>query len=182
MTPILSISIPSSVQIIFQKKKLFFLGPLGISVLNLDLNNIPLFFKKSNENELILYSVFSGENKAFLNTIITLIKEKLRGISRGYIKQVSIVGIGYRVAFSTGQDYIGLKFKLGFSNEILYFLPKGIQVFRVKPEKFYLFSNDLQLLTSTCARIKKLKKIDPYKGKGIRYKNEVVKLRIGKRK
>ena len=130
------------------------------------------------------YSYKKNQNTVLINTVFALIKQKLRGISRGYVKELSIFGIGYRVALiaQKSQNYIALKFKLGFSNEILYFLPKGVQAFRVKPEKFYLFSNDLQLLTNTCARIKRFKKPDPYKGKGIRYKDEIIKLRVGKRK
>ena len=106
----------------------------------------------------------------------TLIANMVTGVTSGYSKTMEIVGTGYRVV-AKGSD---LEFALGFSHPVLVTAPDGIS-FRVEvPTRFVVEGIDKQKVGEVAANIRKLRKPDPYKGKGVRYQGEVIRRKAGK--
>ncbi len=106
----------------------------------------------------------------------TLIANMVTGVTAGYIKNLEIVGTGYRVQ-ARGRD---LEFALGFSHPVLVAAPDGI-TFRVEnPTRFSVEGIDKQKVGEVAANIRRLRRPDPYKGKGVRYQGEVVRRKAGK--
>jgi large subunit ribosomal protein L6 len=106
----------------------------------------------------------------------TLIANMVTGVTDGYAKTLEIVGTGYRVT-AKGSD---LEFALGFSHPVPVKAPEGI-TFRVEaPTRFVVEGIDKQKVGEVAANIRKLRKPDPYKGKGVRYQGEVIRRKAGK--
>jgi large subunit ribosomal protein L6 len=106
----------------------------------------------------------------------TLIANMVTGVSEGYTKNLEIVGVGYRVA-AKGSD---LEFSLGFSHPVVVPAPQGISFAVESPTKFSVSGIDKQQVGEVAANIRKIRKPEPYKGKGIRYAGEQVKRKVGK--
>jgi large subunit ribosomal protein L6 len=106
----------------------------------------------------------------------TLIANMVTGVTQGYAKTLEIVGTGYRVQ-ARGAD---LEFALGFSHPVPVAAPDGI-TFRVEtPTRFVVEGIDKQQVGEIAAKIRKLRRPDPYKGKGVRYQGEVIRRKAGK--
>jgi large subunit ribosomal protein L6 len=106
----------------------------------------------------------------------TLIANMVTGVTNGYSKTLEIVGTGYRVT-AKGSD---LEFALGFSHPVLVKAPDGIS-FRVEtPTRFAVEGIDKQKVGEVAANIRKLRRPDPYKGKGVRYQGETIRRKAGK--
>lgn len=106
----------------------------------------------------------------------TLIANMVTGVTEGYSKTLEISGTGYRVV-PKGQ---GLEFSLGFSHPIQVDAPEGISFQVEGPTKFTVSGTDKQLVGEVAANIRKLRKPDPYKAKGIRYSGEHIRRKAGK--
>jgi large subunit ribosomal protein L6 len=106
----------------------------------------------------------------------TLIANMVTGVTAGYVKNLEIVGTGYRVAAKGGD----LEFALGFSHPVLVTAPDGISFKVESPTKFAVEGIDKQKVGEVAANIRKLRKPDPYKGKGVRYQGEVIRRKAGK--
>ena len=106
----------------------------------------------------------------------TLVANMVEGVTNGYSLTINIVGVGYRVA-EKGKD---LEFQLGYSHPINFPAPEGISYKVESPTKLIVSGIDKQLVGETAAKIKKLRKADPYKGKGLRLEGEAVRRKAGK--
>jgi len=106
----------------------------------------------------------------------TLVANMVEGVTTGYSLTINIVGVGYRVA-EKGKD---LEFQLGYSHVINFPAPEGISYKVESPTKLHISGIDKQLVGETAAKIKKLRKADPYKGKGLRLEGEKVRRKAGK--
>ena len=106
----------------------------------------------------------------------TLVANLIEGVTAGYSLTINIVGVGYRVA-EKGKD---LEFQLGYSHPINFPAPEGITYKVESPTKLIISGIDKQLVGETAAKVKKLRKADPYKGKGLRLEGEVVRRKAGK--
>ncbi len=106
----------------------------------------------------------------------TLVANMITGVTEGYTKNLEIVGVGYRVQ-AKGSD---LEFALGFSHPVVIPAPEGISFSVESPTRFSVAGIDKQQVGEVAANIRKLRKPDPYKGKGVRYAGEVVKRKVGK--
>ncbi|MEI6250521.1 MAG: 50S ribosomal protein L6 [Actinomycetes bacterium] len=106
----------------------------------------------------------------------TLVANMVQGVTEGYTKTMEIVGVGYRVA-PKGSD---LEFALGFSHPVIIPAPAGISFAVESPTKFSVSGIDKQQVGEISANIRKLRKPDPYKGKGIRYTGEIIRRKQGK--
>ena len=106
----------------------------------------------------------------------TLVANIIEGVTNGYSLTINIVGVGYRVA-EKGKD---LEFQLGYSHPILFPAPEGISYKVESPTKLIISGIDKQLVGETAAKVKKLRKADPYKGKGLRLEGEKVRRKAGK--
>lgn len=117
-----------------------------------------------------------GEIRALHGLSRSLIANMVTGVTAGYAKTLEIVGVGYRVQ-AKGKD---LEFALGFSHPVLVKPPEGIS-FRVEtPTRFVVEGIDKQQVGEVAANIRKLRKPDPYKGKGVRYSGEQIRRKAGK--
>ncbi len=106
----------------------------------------------------------------------TLVANMVTGVTQGYSKSLEIVGVGYRVQPKGS----GLEFALGFSHPVIVEAPEGIAFAVESPTKFSVSGIDKQQVGEVAANIRKLRKPDPYKGKGVRYAGEVVRRKVGK--
>jgi large subunit ribosomal protein L6 len=106
----------------------------------------------------------------------TLVANMVTGVTQGYTTVMEIFGTGYRVQL-TGST---LEFNLGYSHPVLVQAPEGVSFRVLRPTEFVVEGIDKQLVGETAAKIRKLRKSDPYKGKGIRYKGEVILRKAGK--
>ena len=106
----------------------------------------------------------------------TLVANMVTGVTDGYTKVLEIVGTGYRVA-AKGSD---LEFSLGFSHPVLVKAPEGITFAVETPTRFSVSGVDKQKVGEVAANIRKLRKPDPYKGKGVRYQGEHIRRKAGK--
>jgi large subunit ribosomal protein L6 len=107
----------------------------------------------------------------------TLVNNMVVGVTDGYEKRLEIVGVGYRV-LSKGPTQ--LEFQLGYSHSITFNAPEGITFAVEGPTRLGVVGIDKQLVGETAAKIRKLRKPEPYKGKGVRYAGEQVRKKVGK--
>ncbi|WP_148572805.1 50S ribosomal protein L6 [Nocardioides caldifontis] len=117
------------------------------------------------------------ESRSLHGLTRTLIANMVTGVTQGYEKKLEIVGVGYRV-LSKGPTQ--LEFQLGYSHPIVFDAPEGITFTVEGPTKFGVAGIDKQLVGEVAAKIRKLRKPEPYKGKGVRYAGEVVRRKVGK--
>jgi large subunit ribosomal protein L6 len=117
------------------------------------------------------------ESKALHGLTRTLINNMVVGVTEGYEKQLEIVGVGYRV-LSKGPTQ--LEFQLGYSHPITFDAPDGITFAVENPTRLSVAGIDKQLVGEVAANIRKLRKPEPYKGKGVRYAGEHIRRKVGK--
>jgi large subunit ribosomal protein L6 len=116
------------------------------------------------------------KNKALHGLSRTLVANMVTGVTQGYVKKLEISGVGYRV-LAKGSN---LEFSLGYSHPILIEAPEGI-AFKVEaPTRFSVEGIDKQKVGEVAAKIRKLRKPDPYKAKGVKYEGEVIRRKVGK--
>jgi large subunit ribosomal protein L6 len=106
----------------------------------------------------------------------TLLANLVTGVTEGYVKKLEIVGTGYRVV-AKGTD---LEFALGFSHPVVVTPPEGITFVVEAPTRFSVQGIDKQQVGEVAANIRKIRKPEPYKGKGVRYAGENVRRKVGK--
>jgi len=116
-------------------------------------------------------------SKALHGLTRTLINNMVVGVTEGYEKKLEIVGVGYRV-LSKGPTQ--LEFQLGYSHPIIFDAPEGITFSVESPTKLGVAGIDKQLVGEVAANIRKLRKPEPYKGKGVRYAGEHIRRKVGK--
>ena len=132
------------------------------------------------ENDAIIVSVDSDEKRNLWGLSRTLIANMVHGVSTGYEKKLQVLGVGYTAKLQG----TNLLLALGFSHPVNFEVPKIVTVAVEKDPKgndiITLTSIDKEVIGETAAKIRALKKPEPYKGKGIRYIDEVIKLKAGK--
>ena len=106
----------------------------------------------------------------------TLLANMVEGVTKGYEKRLSIVGVGYRCAMK-GSD---LEIQVGYSHPVVVTCPEGIEFEAPTATSIVVRGNDKQQVGEVAANIRKIRKPEPYKGKGIRYENEYVRKKAGK--
>jgi large subunit ribosomal protein L6 len=134
-----------------------------------------------NDNQIELSTTEdTQENNAFHGLYRSLINNMVTGVSEGFKTQLELVGVGYK---ATNTDQV-LELTLGYSHYIYFKLPKEIKVETVsergKNPMITLTSHDKQLLGQVVAKIRSLRPPEPYKGKGIKFPNEVLRRKAGK--
>lgn len=106
----------------------------------------------------------------------TLINNMIKGVTEGFAKELEIQGVGYRAQVAGGK----LELFVGFTHSVVYPIPQGITVETPKPTQVIVKGIDKALVGQVAARIRDFAPPEPYKGKGIRYLNEVVRRKAGK--
>jgi large subunit ribosomal protein L6 len=170
----LPVAVPSGVDVTIDGQQVTVTGPKG--TLRHTVAE-PISVRRGDEGALqVTRPDDERESKALHGLSRTLIANMVTGVTSGYTKRLEIVGTGYRVQ-ARGND---LEFALGYSHPVVVRAPEGI-TFRVEaPTRFAVEGIDKQKVGEVAANIRKLRKPDPYKGKGVRYQGEVVRRKAGK--
>ena len=173
----MNISIPEKVKVALAGNILNIEGPLGkksinidLDVFNLDINEgkeISIKPKQIDQNTKRLW----GMNRSLINNAVI-------GSSAGYEKILELVGVGYRAALKENK----LNLQLGYSHDINFDIPEGIKIAVEKQTTLKITGTDKQQVGAVASKIKSLRKIEPYKGKGIREKGQYVLRKEGKKK
>ncbi|MFJ2111619.1 MULTISPECIES: 50S ribosomal protein L6 [unclassified Streptomyces] len=170
----LPIQVPAGVDVTIEGRTVAVKGPKG------SLSHTvaaPIEVTKGEDGTLsVLRPNDERQNKALHGLSRTLVANMITGVTAGYIKALEISGVGYRVQ-AKGSN---LEFALGYSHPILIEAPEGI-TFKVEtPTKFTVEGIDKQKVGEVAAKIRKLRKPDPYKAKGVKYAGEVIRRKVGK--
>lgn len=170
----LPIVIPEKVDVSISGSKINVKGPLGEQ----DLEVLPGISIKSEDNVLYINKDNEEDKQlnAFQGLFRSLINNMVIGVSVGFEKNLEIIGVGYRAA----QQNSDIQFQLGYSHDIIFKAPEGITLEVVDATKVKIKGIDKQMVGQVAANIRKLRPPEPYKGKGIRYKNEYVRKKAGK--
>jgi large subunit ribosomal protein L6 len=167
------VTVPSGVDVTIADRQVTVKGPKG--TLSLQLVQ-PIEVSQEDGSITVTRPSDEGEIRALHGLSRSLIANMVTGVTDGYSKIMEIVGVGYRVQ-ARGSN---LEFALGFSHPITITPPDGI-TFRVEtPTRFVVEGIDKQQVGEVAANIRKLRKPDPYKGKGVRYQGEQIRRKVGK--
>ena len=170
----LPIEVPSGVDVAIDERLVTVKGPKGTlshsvaAPITVERNDAVLEVKRPDDER---------NSRALHGLTRTLINNMVVGVTDGYEKRLEIVGVGYRV-LSKGPTQ--LEFQLGYSHSITFNAPEGITFAVDGPTRLGVQGIDKQLVGETAAKIRKLRKPEPYKGKGVRYAGEQVRKKVGK--
>jgi large subunit ribosomal protein L6 len=170
----LPITVPSGVDVAIDGRTVTIKGPKG----TLTHTVIEPITVERGDDGVVLVKRPDDERrtKAYHGLSRTLLNNLVVGVTAGYEKKLEIHGVGYRVALKG----TSLEFALGFSHPVVIEAPEGIRFAVETPTRFSVSGIDKQLVGEVAANIRKLRKPDPYKGKGVRYAGEVVRRKVGK--
>jgi large subunit ribosomal protein L6 len=169
----LPIPVPAGVEVTISGREVTVTGPKGTlshSVVE------PISISRSDDELLVARPDDERDSRARHGLTRTLVANMVTGVTEGYSKTLEIVGTGYRVQ-ARGSD---LEFALGFSHPVTVTPPEGISFAVEAPTRFVVSGIDKQQVGETAANIRKIRKPEPYKGKGVRYQGEVVRRKAGK--
>ena len=169
----LPIPVPSGVKAEINGQDVTVTGPKG--TLSLTVAE-PIAIVQEGEELLVSRPNDERNSRALHGLTRTLVANMITGVTTGFEKKLEIVGTGYRVA-AKGAD---LEFQLGFSHPVLVPAPEGITFAVESPVKFAVQGIDKQKVGEVAANIRKIRKPEPYKGKGVRYEGEVIRRKAGK--
>lgn len=166
------ITIPSGVNVTIDDSRVTVSGPKG----NLEQSGLRGIKVSHSDNQLVLERINDeARSRANHGLMRTLVNNMVLGVSQGFEKKLEINGVGYRVQMQ-GAD---LKFNLGFSHDVIYKVPAGVQV-SVEQNIITVSGISKQQVGQVAAEIRSLKKPEPYKGKGIKYADERIIRKSGK--
>ena len=173
----INITIPEKVKVVLAGNILNIEGPLGKKSLDIDLENFNLEIKEGKEISIRPKKI-DQSTKRLWGMNRSLINNAIIGSSVGYEKILELVGVGYRAALKGKQ----LNLQLGYSHDINFDIPDGIKITVDKQTTLKVSGFDKQLVGIVVSKIKSLRKIEPYKGKGIREKGQHILKKEGKKK
>ena len=178
------IFLPDNVEVQTKSSNFTFTGATGSSQLNitkLDKKGV-VSLNTNNAYTNGKHIAFSSSSKSQLNTIYSVIQNKIIGVSSGFLVSLRIVGVGYRAEIVTSKKNQILYFKIGFSHDFEYIIPESVRAFLLEPTLICLYGIEKNQITQIAAKIRQIKPPSCYKGKGIRLISENVFLKPGKRK
>lgn len=167
------VPVPAGVTVTISGQDITVVGPKGsLSITVSD----PIEIKQEGDEILVARPNDERASRSLHGLSRTLIANMITGVTTGYEKTLEIVGTGYRVA-ANGNN---LEFALGFSHPVVVSAPEGISFAVETPVKFKVIGINKQQVGEVAANIRKIRKPEPYKGKGVRYEGEVVRRKAGK--
>jgi large subunit ribosomal protein L6 len=179
------IKIPAEVTLTINNNNIYFNGPLGEKKMIIDNTFEPIidinnsYISLKNKKSL---TILKGKDlktyKSNWGTNLIIIKQNIVGVYKGFTKQLNLIGVGFR---GTIEDNDILVLKLGYSHLINFKIPKNIKISCIKFRKILVFGTDIIQVTRIAAQIRLLKLPEPYKGKGILYKDEIINRKEGKK-
>jgi large subunit ribosomal protein L6 len=168
------ILVPAGVEVSIDGQQVSVKGPKG----TLDLTVAEPITVVRNDDGAIVVTRPDDErhNRSLHGLSRTLVSNLVTGVTQGYTIKLEIFGVGYRVA-AKGSN---LEFALGYSHPVVITAPEGVTFAVETPTKFSISGIDKQKVGQVAANIRRLRKSDPYKGKGIRYEGEQIRRKVGK--
>ena len=173
----INISIPEKVKVVLAGNSLNIEGPLGKKSINIDLDVFILDIKEGKEISIQPKKI-DQVTKRLWGMNRSLINNAVQGSSSGYQKTLELVGVGYRAALKGNQ----LNLQLGYSHDINFEIPEGIKILVEKQTTLKISGSDKQQVGAVTSKLKTLRRIEPYKGKGVREKGQYVLKKEGKKK
>jgi large subunit ribosomal protein L6 len=169
------IAVPAGADVAITAAAITVKGPLG--TLTQALNGL---VKVENNNGTLTFDVIDGsrESNAMSGTLRALVNNMVTGVTKGFEKKLSLVGVGYK-AQAQGDK---LNLSLGFSHPVVHAMPEGVTVATPTPTEILIKGIDRQKVGQIAAEVRAYRPPEPYKGKGVRYVDEVVKLKETKKK
>ena len=171
----LPVTVPSGVDVTVESSTVTVKGPKGTLSHTVA---APITVDRADDGALEVKRPDDERNSRSLHGLTrTLIANMVTGVTDGYEKKLEIVGVGYRVL---PKGPTQLEFQLGYSHPIIFDAPEGITFAVENPTRLGVVGIDKQLVGEVAANIRKLRKPEPYKGKGVRYAGEQVRRKVGK--
>jgi len=168
------VPVPAGVDVTIDGQNVSVKGPKG--TLTLDVAE-PISVARNDDGAIVVSRPNDDrENRSLHGLSRTLIANLIAGVTEGYTRKMEIHGVGYRVV-AKGSD---LEFALGFSHPVLITAPEGVSFTVENPTRLTVSGIDKQKVGQIAANIRRLRKNDPYKGKGIRYEGEQIRRKVGK--
>ncbi len=168
------IPVPSGVEVSIDGSRVTVKGPKG----TLEHEAPPaMVVSRDGEDIVVTRPDDERENRALHGLTRSLVNNMVVGVSEGYVKELEIVGVGYRVQ---AQGSSKLELQIGYSHSVPVEAPEGITFEVPVPTRIVVRGADKQLVGQVAADIRKIRKPEPYKGKGIRYVDEYVRRKAGK--
>lgn len=169
------IALPKGVDVSIDTQKIHVKGPLGAIAHPADPN-----VAVEREGDRVKCKALGNSRQAVAmsGTMRALIANMVSGVTRGFERRLTLVGVGYR-AQAQGDK---LNLSLGFSHPVVHEMPKGVKVATPTQTEIVISGIDKQLVGLTAAKIRDYKSPEPYKGKGVRYSNEAIVLKETKKK
>ncbi|ORV41244.1 MULTISPECIES: 50S ribosomal protein L6 [Mycobacteriaceae] len=168
------VPVPAGVDVTIDGQNVSVKGPKGTLELTVA---EPISVARNDDGALVVTRPDDDRRNRSLHGLSrTLLANLVTGVSEGYVRKMEIFGVGYRVALK-GSD---LEFALGYSHPVLIKAPEGITFAVETPTKFSVSGIDKQKVGQISANIRRLRRPDPYKGKGVRYEGEQVRRKVGK--
>jgi len=167
------IEIPGNVKLDIKDKTLNVTGPKGTLYMTVtggisfNVNGTEVTFSRENDNK---------KNKALHGLYRAMLMNLITGVTEGYSKKLELVGIGYKAELKGNLLFL----TLGYSHPILFKAPDSIKIEVPVPTNILISGNDKQLVGLVAAKIRSFREPEPYKGKGIKYDNEVIRRKAGK--
>lgn len=169
------VPVPSGVEVTVGAAELSVKGPLGTLKQPLSRN---VAVKRDGANVVLEAVGDSIQADAMSGTLRSLLANMVQGVTKGFERKLTLVGVGYR-AQAQGER---LNLTLGFSHPVVHQMPKGIKVETPTQTEILVKGIDKQLVGQVAAEIRRYRPPEPYKGKGVRYANEVVIIKETKKK
>ena len=169
------VPLPKGVDVNISKTEISIKGPLGTCARSADPN-----VEVKKDGEAVTFKALGNSNHAdaMSGTMRALVANMVAGVTKGFEKRLSLVGVGYRAAAQGDK----LNLSLGFSHPVVHQMPKGVKVATPTQTEIVITGIDKQLLGQVAAEVRAQRAPEPYKGKGVRYANEVVVLKETKKK
>ncbi|MGA7615426.1 MAG: 50S ribosomal protein L6 [Thermoanaerobaculia bacterium] len=167
------IPLPKGVEVRQDGEQIVVKGPKG----TLKTNMVPGITMKIEDNVVTFERKDDqSQSRAFHGLMRALVANHVTGVTEGFKRELDIIGVGYRAEVK-GKEVV---FQLGYSHPIRFPVPEGIEIAVDKSGHVVVTGNDKQRVGQTAAEIRSLREPDPYKGKGIKYSDEIIRRKAGK--
>ena len=168
------VPVPSGVDVTINGRNVSVKGPKG--TLTMDVAE-PITVDRGDDGAIVVNRPDDERRSRSLHGLSrTLVANLVTGVTEGYTTKMEIFGVGYRVALKGNT----LEFALGYSHPVIIDAPEGITFAVETPTKFSITGIDKQQVGQISANIRRLRRPDPYKGKGVRYEGEQIRRKVGK--
>ena len=169
------VPLPKGVEVTIASGQISVKGPLGTVARPADPN-----VEVKKDGEAVTFKALGNSNhaNAMSGTMRALVANMVAGVTKGFEKRLALVGVGYRAAAQGDK----LNLSLGFSHPVVHEMPKGIKVATPTQTEIVITGIDKQLVGQVAAEVRAKRSPEPYKGKGVRYANEVIVLKETKKK